>query len=210
MGTRNLTCVISGGEHRIAQYGQWDGYPSGQGVNILDFLHTGNVAALKENAEKCVFITSDEYKEMWKEFDVDIEKQRFVSFEESNKFHDKYPQFNRDVASDILEMVASSENGLRLQDDYNFAADSLFCEWAYVIDFDKNTFEVYQGFNKTPLDTSDRFFGVVCGRDSDNKDDRYYPVKLVAMFDLSDLPTEEEFLLQLEPPETDEEEEDVG
>jgi hypothetical protein len=38
MGTRNLTMVISKGEYKIAQYGQWDGYPSGQGSVVLNFL----------------------------------------------------------------------------------------------------------------------------------------------------------------------------
>lgn len=50
--------------------------------------------------------------------------------------------------SDIIGLVNSEE----------FAADSLFCEWAYVIDLDKNTFEVYQGFNKKPIDKTERFF----------------------------------------------------
>lgn len=38
MGTRNLTMVIDRkGEIKVAQYGQWDGYPSGQGATILEF-----------------------------------------------------------------------------------------------------------------------------------------------------------------------------
>ena len=38
MGTRNLTCVFVNGEYKVAQYCQWDGYPSGQGLTILNFL----------------------------------------------------------------------------------------------------------------------------------------------------------------------------
>jgi hypothetical protein len=38
MGTRNLVAVYLDGIHRIAQYGQWDGYPSGQGKTVLSFL----------------------------------------------------------------------------------------------------------------------------------------------------------------------------
>ena len=32
MGTRNLTMVIQDQQTRIAQYGQWDGFPDGQGI----------------------------------------------------------------------------------------------------------------------------------------------------------------------------------
>ncbi len=38
MGTRNLTCVYLDGKCKVAQYGQWDGYPEGQGVTCLNFL----------------------------------------------------------------------------------------------------------------------------------------------------------------------------
>ena len=38
MGTRHLTCVVKDGDYKVAQYGQWDGYPSGQGIDILTFL----------------------------------------------------------------------------------------------------------------------------------------------------------------------------
>lgn len=31
MGTRNLTAVYLDGQYKVAQYGQWDGYPEGRG-----------------------------------------------------------------------------------------------------------------------------------------------------------------------------------
>lgn len=38
MGTRHLICVQHNNEYKVAKYGQWDGYPSGQGAGILEFL----------------------------------------------------------------------------------------------------------------------------------------------------------------------------
>ena len=42
MGTRNLTLVKDKeGKTKVAQYGQWDGYPEGQGSTILNFIKIG-------------------------------------------------------------------------------------------------------------------------------------------------------------------------
>lgn len=191
MGTRHMIAVISDDKYRVAQYGQWDGYPSGQGVGVLGFLTNGNLESLKRNALKCSFISNDEYKELTKDY----------ADKDGDKFFSKHPQFSRDTGSDILSLIANADEGLKLWDDYNFAADSLFCEWAYVIDFDKNTFEVYEGFNQTPLEAHERFFGMVCERYANKKSsDVYHPVKLKKVFSLLDLPTTEEFLLEFEPP----------
>ena len=35
MGTRHLIGVIKDGAYRVAQYGQWDGYPEGVGAELL-------------------------------------------------------------------------------------------------------------------------------------------------------------------------------
>ena len=57
MGTRNLTVVKYKDEYKIAQYGQWDGYPNGQGVTILSFLlKEGNIEKLKKALERVRFI----------------------------------------------------------------------------------------------------------------------------------------------------------
>lgn len=74
----------------------------------------------------------------------------------------------------------------------------MFCEYAYVIDFDKNTFEVYEGFNTTPLAETDRFYSKELYEYANTQ---YYPVKLKASFDLSNLPDTDEFLSVCEPKE---------
>lgn len=38
MGTRNLTCIVKDGEYKVAKYCQWDGYPSGKGLDLLHIL----------------------------------------------------------------------------------------------------------------------------------------------------------------------------
>ncbi|OBT59797.1 hypothetical protein VE03_10541, partial [Pseudogymnoascus sp. 23342-1-I1] len=48
LGTRNLVFVYYQSRFVLAQYGQWDGYPEGQGFTILAFLRTPlNIERLK-------------------------------------------------------------------------------------------------------------------------------------------------------------------
>ena len=157
MGTRHLICVVSDNQYRIAQYGQWDGYPEGQGAAILEFLKSPMAKQLKNNLERCSWITNDEYNKLWKEFGADA-TQPYIDCDVYQSFSEKYPQLSRDTGAKILKIAAGATGEMKLQNSLDFSQDSLFCEWAYVIDFDKNTFEVYRGFNETPLDESERFY----------------------------------------------------
>ena len=49
MGTRNLTIVHKNGEYKVAQYGQWDGYPEGLGATLLNFLKNVNSNGQEKN-----------------------------------------------------------------------------------------------------------------------------------------------------------------
>lgn len=178
MGTRHLTVVKLGGEYKITQYGQWDGYPEGQGITVLEFIRgiTENnlLEVFADRVASCRWITEEEA--------AAIEKDR--------DWPNKYPELSRDAGAEILQMVMDSGSGLALVNNIDFAADSLFCEWAWLIDLDAGTFEAYEGFNQTkPLTEQDRFYFLV-----DKEEHGYHCIIKVAEWSLDNLPSNEEFL----------------
>ena len=112
-----------------------------------------------------------------------------------------HPEFSRNTGAGILEMVQNHSEGMKLQDSINFAADGLFCEWAWVIDLDAGTFEGYCGFGQTPLAENDRFYFL---RDLE-EDNGYHGVRLAAKWNLDALPTDEEFLAAFKNDEDEDE-----
>ncbi len=146
MGTRHFIGVKQNREFKVAQYGQWDGYPRGQGADILKFLKGADLAAFAEKVSKCVFIDGANIRQKWIAVGRDPEDQSsFVSIELSNKFKEAYPQLSRDAGADVLTMVMESENGLELCDNADFLNDELFCEFAYIIDLDEQKLLCYAG-----------------------------------------------------------------
>ena len=83
----------------------------------------------------------------------------------------------------VLEEIANG-NVLHMIDSHRFMADSLFCEWAYIIDLDNMRLLVYKGFQKTiyPLNIlpPDIGFG--------EKERDYFPVKMLHAYSLNKLP----------------------
>lgn len=202
MGTRNLTMVISNGETKVAQYGQWDGYPEGQGVTTLNFLISNDLKKFKEKLNSVKFITPTKEKEIEKWMESIGAKNGWLDGSQADQYKQKYPLLSRDNGADILNLIMESEQEINwVNDSSDFAADSLFCEWAYLIDLDKNVFEVYEGFNTTPLTIEDRFYPLMVEADKENQrrkdygsDSMYYPIRLSKSYDLNDLPFEHKFI----------------
>jgi len=196
MGTRNLTIAKKNGEIKFAKYCQWDGYPTGVGTDILNALKTIGVDRVKEIVDR-VKVMTDKDIEYINSFDkiVNVKKGGYTTDEPEWKV--KFPWASRDSnGGDLLNYLNNTDDTLVVKNYEEFAADSLFCEWCYVIDFDSNTFEVYEGFNKEPLADTERFYYL-----QDKSNDGYYPVRLKKAYQLNDLP---ENLNELEPDDEDE------
>lgn len=201
MGTRNLTMVIKNGKPLIAQYGQWDGCPEGQGATALKFLRgTFNEEDFLKGAAKTRFVEDAEIEKAEAETVSVHPKYTMDWWKDFNKQKTAY-LLSRDHGAKILFMVQAltwlgGDDSYMLQDHSQFAADSLFCEWAYVIDLDKKTFEVYKGFNNRKLGKTQRFFYLETedGKHGEVVGSKHHPVRLAKKYKLNALPTEEEFI----------------
>lgn len=196
MGTRNLIAVVKDGKFVVGQYCEGDGYPEGQGKIALEFLRgDGNVHRLTEGLQHVTYPTEDERKAFWKKAGHDGESD-WVTMEVSQKFRGLYPSLSRDTGAGVLGLIAqaANDNKVPLVLQQSFAGDSLFCEWAYVIDLDQSTFEVYRGFNKEPTPANSRF---PSGADWLEKENEYEPVKLLQSYWLRTLPSVEDFVADL-------------
>ena len=192
MGTRHLIAVVKDGDFRIANYGQWDGYPDGQGVDIVRFLRVpGNIDRLSAGLANVVNPTQEDFERLYAEVGHNMsEGNGWFSLDVSKKFSKRNPSLSRDAGSDILELVSSSTGPIFVRDARGFAGDSLFCEWAYVIDLDAMALEVYRGFNNQPTPPESRF---PSGAMWLEKTGGYEPVSLVATFSVFELPEPEDF-----------------
>jgi hypothetical protein len=69
-------------------------------------------------------------------------------------------------------------------DNASFLAESLYCEWAYIVNFDEMTFEVYKGFQKKP-----HYKGRYGVQVQNLGEDEFYPVALVGTYPLDSIPS---------------------
>lgn len=79
------------------------------------------------------------------------------------------------------------QKGLKyMLDSKNFLTDSLFCEWAYIINLDTNQLEIYKGLNKSGSNAVGRYADKVY-EENQNLENGFIGVSLILSFDLKEL-----------------------
>lgn len=220
MGTRHLTIVKQKGEIKVAQYGQWDGYPDGAGINAVNFLHEIRSPEMMERFRRRIELVR------WAtEQEIESINEAMEMSGLSEPLNMLYPEFSRDTSTNLLWLIMNgkkhyllpdnqearlestrfnlnnakiaekeSEEVTLLNNGIDFANDRLFCEWAWVIDLDEKKLECYCGGR-----TSDGPKGIFEKYDN--------PIRLQASFNLPMTEDYGEFIAKCEPREMTEEEE---
>jgi hypothetical protein len=72
-------------------------------------------------------------------------------------------------------------------DSQVFLKDSLFCEWAYIINTDTGELEIYRGRNKNRHVKNGGRYSRYCADDNDFGGKKYYGVTLLSTLKLSEI-----------------------
>lgn len=201
MGTRGLLGFVIDGQLKAA-YNHFDSYPGGLGLGVLEFARqvttTGAATAHAERV-RSLRVVSDETPVTAE----DVEKLRqWTNGNVGGSVGDlpSWYQLLRETQGDPEAILSAGY----LEDAASFAEDSLFCEWGYVLDFDRCVLEVYQGFQqqpptegrwavKDPTPTAEQV------KRQERLGHHYWPISRVAEFPFERLPEPEQFIAKLEP-----------
>lgn len=179
MGTRGLWGYIEHDEPKLT-YNHFDSYPSGLGSAVLNHLRGCDLDQLKERVNALRIVTEDGDKPTAEDV------KRLAEFAEDGYGWGTPEQGGTWEWYTLLRHTqgdpeATLKAGVMI-DGEEFAEDSLFCEWAYVVDLDAGTFEIYRGFQREPHNEG-RFI-----TDETIPSEGYWPVRLIASYPLTDLP----------------------
>jgi hypothetical protein len=184
MGTRGAFGFRIGGIDKIT-YNHWDSYPSGLGQTVVDDLvevirhgdsHIGDLLGLVEAlrlVKRTDVPTPEQISKCRPWTDLSVSGQ---------STSDWYCLLRRAQPSEGMFQLLKA--GVMI-DKHEFMADSLFCEWAYIVNLDEMTFEVYRGFQKA-AHASGRYAGLAV-EDEYNREHSYHPVALVGTFRLNEI-----------------------
>ena len=167
MGTRAAYGFRINNEDKLT-YNHWDGYPSYLGGELTkqfaNFINSPKTRLVKRDADG-VYIDGDllcasqldvarknvEALQLVSDDVPPTEEQKkqleaYTNLEVNERTDDTWYCLLRESQGSISDIL----NGklLYMENGNDFIVDSLFCEWAYIFNFDTQRLEMYKGFNK--------------------------------------------------------------
>lgn len=198
MGTRGALGVFIDGKTK-ATYNGFDSYPSGLGADTVAAVRSimsdpdRGIGWLKRRAR---------HMEMWPDEQTPATPE---VIERLKKYADT--RVATGTLTDVYvltrrmqgDIEAYLDAGFMVDGGEAFMADSLFCEFAYIINVDDGVLEFYRGFQRKPHEKG-RYANALFEKEH-RGDQQYYPVALVGSFPLDNIP--DDWDEQLWPSEDD-------
>jgi hypothetical protein len=146
MGTRGLTKVVYKNQVIVAQYGQWDHYPEGQGVTLFHTLQDPDVVKRFIKKIPQIYYPSDsDVQALLKPFQDGV-MDGSLSMDSGKKFAEQFPTLTRDTGGEIFRVIADwDDSPIPIVRDIDFEKDELFCEGVYTINLDSEFFHTQFG-----------------------------------------------------------------
>ncbi|KAM5349969.1 hypothetical protein ACJ41O_006474 [Fusarium nematophilum] len=163
MSAPYLLAIRHAGSFAIAKYCQNDGCLMGQGLHLFRFLRTpDNIVRLKEGLSHIEQISDSEGAKLhlkidecdpsiWGDATVRDSWSSFLDHPTSLNLPLDIPGLPLSVypgtGAEVLELISSAdaEQKIPFLNDIGFANYGPICEWAYIIDLDREVLEVYSG-----------------------------------------------------------------
>lgn len=144
MSTRGAYGFYKDGKAKVG-YNHSDSYISGLGVAMARYIRR-NFKKLNAHCDALTLVQADE-----EVTDTKVLRARH----RANGTKDPVTWYDalRNAMGDIPALVKLGH----ITDDEDFLRDSLFCEFAYIINLDTGMLEVYQGFQKDPKKVKGRY-----------------------------------------------------
>ena len=175
MGTRGLIGIRKKGVLK-GTYNHFDSYPSCLGDAIASEIKSKPIGYFEEGFDRIKMVV-----ETAKPTKAEIAKCKDMGLYDETVSQQRETDWYCLLKKAQGSLIANIEAGLMI-DEARFMADSLFCEWAYVLDLDKKELEIYRGFNKLEgTETKVRSDG------STYTTDKYGPVRLLYSVPLDEL-----------------------
>lgn len=179
MSTRGLYGFRKDGVDKLT-YNHSDSYPERLGKKISIFCATNTVEQMKSIYDHIVMI--DESVPPTKVQIQECVKAGYYDGRVSERSTDDWYCLLRNLQGNFDELsdFATGNKKVYMSDNSGFIKDSLFCEYAYIINLDEETLEFYTGYQRKPC-KGNRY-----GEEKDEGND-FYPCKMVLEIPLKEI-----------------------
>lgn len=183
MGTNGLYGIRKNGIDKCT-YNHFDSYPDCLGKKIVEFCNN-NIENLEKFFDNIELVSENECPT-----DKQIEfckASGYADLSVSTQNVDDWYCLLRNMQGNFeaYQMCIDNDNKIYMTDDIDFIKNSLFCEYAYIINLDDNVLEYYMGFQHSPQENNR--YGTEKYDFVNRPEFEYYPCKLSLTFPLNEL-----------------------